>query len=372
MLNKLVLLKDDYSQLKQWEKRSYQVYRIDKIQNEILSSSPEKWKNIIKQHILNGDPKDFGASCIDIYLVAFVAENYSPGKDSFFDYIKDSGISDKENTAQAIWQVGKGDGVFLGLLNNDGKVRDWDFFTSWITGDFYQEKVHIPDQQITKIKKPTSKIEKEQRFTNTNNLIGEILSKYHSLSIQDNHHRFKSWEHCYSFFYINYLKLEDDDVFDQGCLHLAFYLASWGMLRGSSFLLQKDYKIHSFFLKDVVMNPENHKFFGENPNSLVDIEDMERLISETKRAYQENINEINGIKARINVTDTLASKILLGVYGNVPAYDRYFKDALTLFGIRTQFDKLSLKELVDFYNLHQHGFEKIKIYSAMMGLAIQQ
>jgi hypothetical protein len=77
-----------------------------------------------------------------------------------------------------------------------------------------------------------------------------------------------------------------------------------------------------------------------------------------KEPPQENINEVNGITTRINVTDTLASKILLGVSGNVPAYDRYFKDALTLFGIRTQFDELSLKGLVHFYKHNQQGFEK--------------
>jgi hypothetical protein len=64
--------------------------------------------------------------------VAYVAENYGPGKNIFFDYIKSSGISEKDNTAQAIWQVGKGDGIYLGLLNEDGTVMDWSFFTSWI------------------------------------------------------------------------------------------------------------------------------------------------------------------------------------------------------------------------------------------------
>jgi hypothetical protein len=58
------------------------------------------------------------------------------------------------------------------------------------------------------------------------------------------------------------------------------------------------------------------------------------------------------------VTDTLASKILLGVYGNVPAYDRYLKDALSLHGINQQFNESSLLELVDFYNLNRDEFEK--------------
>ena len=38
----------------------------------------------------------------------------------------------KKNSAQAIWQVGKGDGVYLGILNLDGTVKDWNFINKWI------------------------------------------------------------------------------------------------------------------------------------------------------------------------------------------------------------------------------------------------
>jgi hypothetical protein len=135
MLEKLILVDGDYSKLKQWEKRSYQAYHIEKIQSELLTAAPKDRREIILSHILKIHPKELGASCIDMYLVAFVAENYGSGKKIFFDYIKSSGISDKDNTAQAIWQVGKGDGIYLGLLNIDGTVLDWSFFTSWIDGD---------------------------------------------------------------------------------------------------------------------------------------------------------------------------------------------------------------------------------------------
>jgi len=39
---------------------------------------------------------------------------------------------------------------------------------------------------------------------------------------------------------------------DHLCLHLAFYLASWGMYRGSSKLLQKDYKVHATSVKELM------------------------------------------------------------------------------------------------------------------------
>ncbi len=64
-----------------------------------------------------------------------------------------------------------------------------------------------------------------------------ILSFHHQLQ-SDNNHRYKSWEHCFKYFSQGKL---DEDI---ACLHLAFYLASWGMYRGSSFLLWKDYLVH--------------------------------------------------------------------------------------------------------------------------------
>src|SRR5262245_56952795 len=74
-------------------------------------------------------------------------------------------------------------------------------------------------------------------------MIHEKISAYFGEVVGDPHHRYGSWEHCYRFF---------QDVKPQGlatqreqaALQLAFYLASWGMYRGSSFLLQRAYTVH--------------------------------------------------------------------------------------------------------------------------------
>lgn len=133
VIDKLILVDGDVSQLKQWEKRSYSAYHISKIKREVMNApSKEGRTNLVKQHILNQDPSDLGASCIDIYLVAYVAENVKPGKQAFIEYVMNQGITDKINSAQAIWQVGKGDGTYLGVLHDDGSVRDWGFFKKWV------------------------------------------------------------------------------------------------------------------------------------------------------------------------------------------------------------------------------------------------
>ena len=132
MLDKLVEVHGDFSQLKQWEKRSYKAYRIEDIKCEIINLPKSEWKQTIRKHILDGEPSGLGASCIDIYLVGYVTENYGKGKQSFFEYVKKNNISDKDNSTQAIWQVGKGDGVYLGILNDDGTISDWDFIKEWL------------------------------------------------------------------------------------------------------------------------------------------------------------------------------------------------------------------------------------------------
>jgi len=132
MLIKLKSVNGDYSQLKHWEKRSYNAYLIDEIKDRIFSSSQIEWKNVLRNHILNSKSFSLGASVIDIYLVAFVSETYGVGKEIFSKYVKDNGITDKYNSVNAIWQVGKGDGVYLEILNYDGGVKDWKFFNKWV------------------------------------------------------------------------------------------------------------------------------------------------------------------------------------------------------------------------------------------------
>lgn len=133
MLAKLQAVNGDFSQLKQWEKRSYKAYNIEAIKSLILKADEKNWPNLIRNHMLYGEKALFGASCIDIYLVAYVSNEYGHGKDIFTKFIFSNEISDKPNSVNAIWTVGKGDGIYLDLLNQDGSIKDYDFFEKWIS-----------------------------------------------------------------------------------------------------------------------------------------------------------------------------------------------------------------------------------------------
>ena len=76
---------------------------------------------------------------------------------------------------------------------------------------------------------------------------------------EDDNGRYKSWEYCYKVFNDahNFGNL-DEEYIDYLCLHLAFYLASWGMYRGSSFLLQKDYKVHKIVIEELFKEKYNN------------------------------------------------------------------------------------------------------------------
>ncbi|MDI2587255.1 hypothetical protein OR571_09100 [Psychrobacillus sp. NEAU-3TGS] len=83
-------------------------------------------------------------------------------------------------------------------------------------------------------------------------------------------------------------------VADHACLHLAFYLASWGMLR-NSFLLQRDYKVHQKFLRNVVVKSEYADLLAGRVLVSTNVNDMELLesfIEDTRTAYLPVLREV--------------------------------------------------------------------------------
>lgn len=122
----------DYKKLKQWYKRSYKAYCIDKIVHILKVTEEDKWPDIIKINILSLYGEEIGASCLDIYFVAYVAHNYGIGKKVMEEYCKRINITQEPNSVNAIYSVGKYDGEYLGLLNKDGTIKDKEFFEKWI------------------------------------------------------------------------------------------------------------------------------------------------------------------------------------------------------------------------------------------------
>lgn len=208
---------------------------------------------------------------------------------------------------------------------------------------------------------------------NAVDLILESSVKFYDTLKKDENGRYRSWEHCYS----NFINARDNKnaELDYLSLQLAFYLASWGMYRGSSFLLQKDYKIHIPVVKELLK---------EEYDPLAGIDCVELKREENQRLL-ENINafldeyysnirdEVKNIKVRNQLSSTLITKILMGTLGCVPAYDRYF-----ISGIKKQkvasgnYNMKSIIQLVDFYEKNIVDLENIRKDMKVNGMAYPQ
>lgn len=208
---------------------------------------------------------------------------------------------------------------------------------------------------------------------NTVDLILESSVKFYDTLKKDENGRYRSWEHCYSSF-IN-ARDNKNAEWDYLSLQLAFYLASWGMYRGSSFLLQKDYKIHIPVVKEL-LKEEYDPLAGIDCVELKR-EKNQRLLEKTNAfldEYYSNIrDEVKNIKVRNQLSSTLITKILMGTLGCVPAYDRYF-----ISGIKKQkvasgnYNMKSIGQLVDFYESNIVELENIRKDMKVNGMAYPQ
>ena len=178
----------------------------------------------------------------------------------------------------------------------------------------------------------------------------QSLIKDYKHFVYDINGRHKSWEHCYSRFVS--ARNETSPDIDTLSLNLAFYLASWGMYRGSSFLMQKDYKIHIPAV-EIILKNEYSCLSEIECNSYKNIEAQSALsrVSDELRAYYNGIRkQVKGSAISGQISDTLITKILLGTLGCVPAYDRFFICGIKSEKISTgNFNMSSILKLADFY-----------------------
>ena len=195
---------------------------------------------------------------------------------------------------------------------------------------------------------------------------------YNDLKVDENG-RYRSWEHCYSYFIKARGSQEID--YDYLSLQLAFYLASWGMYRGSSFLLQKDYKVHIPVVKellneiyDVLAGIDCIGFKDDSNQKL-----LQDINSFLEQYYDKIRHKVKGQELKNQLSFTLITKILMGTLGCVPAYDRYF-----IAGIKNQkvatgiYNLKSIMQLVDFYEKNSARFEPVREKMKVEGMPYPQ
>jgi len=163
----------------------------------------------------------------------------------------------------------------------------------------------------------------------------------------DPNERYASYDYCYNYFRsfvdLNQTsELASDANKQNSCIQLGFYLASWGMYRGSSQLLQKSAKELEKVIKVIAAtDPALFK---------IDVHNYDK----------KTIRQVLDLKDRLQnafthpATTTLLTKTMLGVFGCIPAFDSYFVRGS---GLRTVNEK-NLLQIKDFYLKNQDLIER--------------
>lgn len=190
--------------------------------------------------------------------------------------------------------------------------------------------------------------------------LSEAGLRYYDEVKKDSNARYLSWEHCYKTFIYYKGKIVNREEVDFLSLHLAFYLASWGMYRGSSFLLQKDYKIHYDTILEI-FKPEYEPLWSIKCQEYRNNENLKLLDQLCKNIRDIYICHRANIDGRNDVSDTLLTKILMGTLGCVPAYDRYFVNGISKNKVASAvFSMNSIVELALFYENNLNVLETVR------------
>lgn len=203
----------------------------------------------------------------------------------------------------------------------------------------------IPQVRAERKKKNVSWFFNAVKTFNPNKVI-----EFQNFLKQDTFNRYESWKHCFKAFD----NIENDN--DYLALHLGFYLASWGMYRGSTGLLQKDYKIHIGAVQIIKKYYPVLRCNEKYEVSKIAINEIIKLKTELFDYYNSfNYQTNKGTFEKKPPTDTLLSKIILGTLGCTPAFDRYFNDGIKVKNLKaTKFNASSLEVLFDFVEKNRY------------------
>lgn len=172
--------------------------------------------------------------------------------------------------------------------------------------------------------------------------------------------RYASFDYCYNYFQSfrengNVECIGAPENLLLSCLHLGFYLASWGMFRGSSGMLTRSLKQFEPVVKLISRIPDDVWTIDAHCYSEAV---CYKLIS-TANSIQEALRHSDGAWP----TKTLATKTMLGVFGNVPAFDSRVVAGLRNAELTGQFGIRALRDIGRFYDSHQQAIECSREYT---------
>jgi hypothetical protein len=168
--------------------------------------------------------------------------------------------------------------------------------------------------------------------------------------------RYASFDYCFNHFQSfkeqgRTVDLAVGPNLELSCLHLGFYLASWGMYRGSTDLLQHSLKYLEPVVGAIATAPPSSWEADVDTYGEAICRDLLGLAAEIRRALP------------AGATDTLVTKIMLGVFGSVPAFDTNFQNGSG----RRSLGRASLLWLSEFYQSHSREIDRYRVYTLDFG-----
>lgn len=164
--------------------------------------------------------------------------------------------------------------------------------------------------------------------------------------------RYSSFDYCYNYFYSFYKEsrietIASDENIQMSCLQIGFYLASSGLMGRSSSLIERSARnlqgvVSTISQMDPLLweidldsyTPENIELLLECRNRLID-------------SFNEDVE----------VSEALVTRIMLGVFGNIPVFDQYFKNSMKM----KKVSRRSLMKLWEFYEENKYSLNSFEI-----------
>lgn len=193
--------------------------------------------------------------------------------------------------------------------------------------------------------------------------LGDMIYRYHSKGNnqmpEDVKHRFATYDFCHSYFVRNRKKLLSSHM-EESCIRLWSFLGSWGMLRGSSQLIKENSPASLKPVIECIANtPEeiwsiDVEQYKEKQDELIELyKSIEKALIEGSSKKDCDGKPLKTFKP----TCPLITKIMMGVFGIVPAFDTFF---CKTFG-DYRFDEKALNSIYEFYKTNKDAIDTIKI-----------
>lgn len=169
------------------------------------------------------------------------------------------------------------------------------------------------------------------------------------------HARVLSWDFCFAHF-ADLERVRRDR--QASCMQLGYYLASWGMLRGSSYLFKSTNARHYLHALEVIerYTPD---MGGLTPAHFGEQRSQELLVS----VFQELAAALLPEGGR---QITLVTKTMMGVWGVFPSLDSYFMRTFDAIAkgqgkgkVFSRFGVNTVDLIGDFYDTHQKEIDRL-------------